>query len=331
MDIINVKDLCKTYKVVKRDSGFGNAIKSFFKRDYRYVKAVQNVSFSIKKGEIVGYIGPNGAGKSTTIKMLSGILKPDSGEMIINGMDPVKDRIKYVREIGVVFGQKSQLWWDIPAIESFDLLKDIYKIPDQEYVKIRDELIQLLNLEEVVKLPVRGLSLGERMKCELVASLLHNPKILFLDEPTIGLDAISKVIVRDFIKKINKEKKVTVILTTHDMADIESLADRVIVIGNGRKLYDGDIDDIKRKYSNEKIIEIYYDKLKEIPNIKNTEVISNDNRVIKIKIDNKAVTASDVTREYSKVCEIKDINVLSSPIDDIIYKLYEDFEIWDYI
>lgn len=327
MDIINVKDLCKTYKVVKRDSGFGNAIKSFFKRDYRYVKAVQNVSFSIKKGEIVGYIGPNGAGKSTTIKMLSGILKPDSGEMIINGMDPVKDRIKYVREIGVVFGQKSQLWWDIPAIESFDLLKDIYKIPDQEYVKIRDELIQLLNLEEVVKLPVRGLSLGERMKCELVASLLHNPKILFLDEPTIGLDAISKVIVRDFIKKINKEKKVTVILTTHDMADIESLADRVIVIGNGRKLYDGDIDDIKRKYSNEKIIEIYYDKLKEIPNIKNTEVISNDNGVIKIKIDNKAVTASDVTREYSKVCEIKDINVLSSPIDDIIYKLYEDFEI----
>lgn len=327
MDIINVKDLCKTYKVVKRDSGFGNAIKSFFKRDYRYVKAVQNVSFSIKKGEIVGYIGPNGAGKSTTIKMLSGILKPDSGEMIINGMDPVKDRIKYVREIGVVFGQKSQLWWDIPAIESFDLLKDIYKIPDQEYLKIRDELIQLLNLEEVVKLPVRGLSLGERMKCELVASLLHNPKILFLDEPTIGLDAISKVIVRDFIKKINKEKKVTVILTTHDMADIESLADRVIVIGNGRKLYDGDIDDIKRKYSNEKIIEIYYDKLKEIPNIKNTEVISNDNRVIKIKIDNKAVTASDVTREYSKVCEIKDINVLSSPIDDIIYKLYEDFEI----
>lgn len=327
MDIINVKDLCKTYKVVKRDSGFGNAIKSFFKRDYRYVKAVQNVSFSIKKGEIVGYIGPNGAGKSTTIKMLSGILKPDSGEMIINGMDPVKDRIKYVREIGVVFGQKSQLWWDIPAIESFDLLKDIYKIPDQEYLKIRDELIQLLNLEEVVKLPVRGLSLGERMKCELVASLLHNPKILFLDEPTIGLDAISKVIVRDFIKKINKDKEVTVILTTHDMADIESLADRVIVIGNGRKLYDGDIDDIKRKYSNEKIIEIYYDKLKEIPNIKNTEVISNDNRVIKIKIDNKAVTASDVTREYSKVCEIKDINVLSSPIDDIIYKLYEDFEI----
>lgn len=327
MDIINVKNLCKTYKVVKRDAGFKNALKSFFKREYRYIKAVQDVSFTIREGEIVGYIGPNGAGKSTTIKMLSGILKPDSGEMLINGMNPVNDRIKYVKEIGVVFGQKSQLWWDIPAIESFDLLRDIYKVPEEEYIKTRDELIKLLNLEEIVKMPVRGLSLGERMKCELVASLLHNPKILFLDEPTIGLDAISKVIVRDFIKKINKEKKVTVILTTHDMADIESLADRVIVIGNGRKLYDGNMDDIKRKYSNEKIVEIYYDNLKRIPNIKNTEIISNENGVIKIKIDNKAVTASDVTMEYSKVCEIKDINVLSSPIDDIIYKLYEDFEI----
>ena len=327
MDIINVKNLCKTYKVSKRDSGFKNALKSFFKREYKYIKAVQDVSFTIREGEIVGYIGPNGAGKSTTIKMLSGILKPDSGKMIINGMDPVNDRIKYVKEIGVVFGQKSQLWWDIPAIESFDLLRDIYKVPNDEYVKTRDELIKLLELEEIVKMPVRQLSLGQRMKCELVASLLHNPKILFLDEPTIGLDAISKVIVRDFIKKINKEKKLTVILTTHDMADIESLADRVIVIGNGKKLYDGDINDIKKKYSNEKIVEIYYDKLKEIPKIKNTEIISNDNGVIKIKIDNRVVTASDVTSEYSKICEIKDINVLSSPIDDIIYKLYEDFKI----
>ena len=327
MDIINVKNLCKTYKVAKRDSGFKNALKSFFKRDYRYILAVQDVSFTIREGEIVGYIGPNGAGKSTTIKMLSGILKPDSGEMLINGMNPVNDRIKYVKEIGVVFGQKSQLWWDIPAIESFDLLRDIYKVPEEEYIKTRDELIKLLNLEEIVKIPVRGLSLGERMKCELVASLLHNPKILFLDEPTIGLDAVSKVVVRDFIKKINKEKKVTVILTTHDMADIESLANRVIVIGNGKKLYDGNIDDIKKKYSNEKIVEIYYENLKKIPNIKNTEIISNDNGVVKIKIDNKEVTASDITMEYSKVCEIKDINVLSSPIDDIIYKLYEDFKI----
>ena len=327
MDIINVKNLCKSYRVVKREAGFINAFKSFFKREYKTVKAVNDVTFTIKKGEIVGYIGPNGAGKSTTIKMLSGILKPDSGSITVNGLNPVTDRIKHVRDIGVVFGQKSQLWWDIPAVESFDLLKEIYKIPDKQYLKTRDELIELLNIQEIVKVPVRNLSLGERMKCELVASLLHDPKILFLDEPTIGLDAISKVIVRDFIKKINKEKKVTVILTTHDMADIESLADRVIVIGNGRILYDGDMDDIKKKYSSEKIVEIYYENLKSVPVIKDTEVISNSNGVIKVKIDSKKVTVSEVTIEYSKKCEIKDINVLSSPIDDIIYKLYEDFEI----
>ncbi len=327
MDIINVKGLCKSYNVASRDSGFKNALKAFFKRKYKIIKAVQDVTFTIKEGEIVGYIGPNGAGKSTTIKMLAGILQPDSGEIIIDKMNPVTDRKKYVKNIGVVFGQKSQLWWDIPAVESFDLLKEIYKIPDEEYVNTRDELVKLLGIQDVIKVPVRGLSLGERMKCELVASLLHNPKILFLDEPTIGLDAISKVVVRDFIKKINKEKKVTVILTTHDMADIESLANRVIVIGSGKKLYDGDIDDIKRKYSNEKIVEIYYENLQELPKIKDTEVVDNSNGIIKVKIDSRKLTVSDVTREYTKVCEIKDINVLSLPIDDIIYKLYEDFMI----
>jgi len=327
MDIICVKELCKSYKVVKRNSGFKNAIKSFFKREYEEIKAVDNITFTVKEGEIVGYIGPNGAGKSTTIKMLSGILKPDIGEILINEMNPVVDRIKYVREIGVVFGQKSQLWWDIPAAESFDLLKDIYKIPDVEYNKTRNELVSLLELEEVIKIPVRQLSLGQRMKCELVASLLHNPKILFLDEPTIGLDAISKVVVRDFIKKINKEKKVTVILTTHDMADIETLASRVIVIGHGKKLYDGSISDIKKKYSKEKIVEIYYDKMKKIPKIDNTEIISNENNIMRIKIDSSKVSVSKITMEYSKVCEIRDINVILQNIDDIIYKLYEEFKI----
>ena len=294
MDIINVKNLSKSYKVVKRNSGFWNAIKSFFKREYKIVNAVNGVTFSIKKGEIVGYIGPNGAGKSTTIKMLSGILKPDSGSIMIDGMNPVIDRKKYVKEIGVVFGQKSQLWWDIPAIESFDLLREIYDIPSDEYNKTLDELVNLLKIEEIIKLPVRQLSLGERMKCELVASLLHNPKILFLDEPTIGLDAVSKVIVRDFIKKINMDKKVTVILTSHDMADIESLAERIIIIGNGEKLYDGDITTIKKKYSNEKVIEIYYDKLKSLPKIKNCVVVSNENGIVKVKIDSKKISVSDV-------------------------------------
>ena len=328
MDIIQVNALSKEYKVAKRNSGIKNALKSFVKRDWRIVKAVDDVSFSIKEGEIVGYIGPNGAGKSTTIKMLSGILKPDSGTINIMGMDPTVDRIKYVKEIGVVFGQKSQLWWDIPAEDSFDLLKDIYKIPDDEYEKNKKELIEILHLEEIVKSPVRQLSLGERMKCELVASLLHSPKILFLDEPTIGLDAVSKVIVRDFIKKINKIRKVTIILTTHDMADIESLTDRLIMIGHGRKLYDGSVRDIKKKYSNEKIVEIIYEgNIKKKPSIKDMNIVEEGAGIIRIKIDTSKVRVSDIVYEYSSVCEIKDINVIETGIDDIIYKLYTEFQV----
>lgn len=328
MDIIQVNALSKEYKVAKRNSGIKNALKSFVKRDWRIVKAVDDVSFSIKEGEIVGYIGPNGAGKSTTIKMLSGILKPDSGTINIMGMDPTVDRIKYVKEIGVVFGQKSQLWWDIPAEDSFDLLKDIYKIPDDEYEKNKKELIEILHLEEIVKSPVRQLSLGERMKCELVASLLHSPKILFLDEPTIGLDAVSKVIVRDFIKKINKIRKVTIILTTHDMADIESLTDRLIMIGHGRKLYDGSVRDIKKKYSNEKIVEIIYEgDIKKKPSIKDMNIVEEGAGIIRIKIDTRKVRVSDIVYEYSSVCEIKDINVIETGIDDIIYKLYTEFQV----
>lgn len=328
MDIIQVKDLSKEYKIVRRDSGIKNAFKSFIKREYRIVRAVDKVSFSIKKGEIVGYIGPNGAGKSTTIKMLSGILKPDEGIINIMGMDPTVDRIKYVREIGVVFGQKSQLWWDIPAEDSFDLLKDIYKIPDDEYEKNKQELVKILHLEEIIKSPVRQLSLGERMKCELVASLLHSPKILFLDEPTIGLDAISKVIVRDFIKKINKLRKITVILTTHDMADIESLTDRLIMIGHGKKLYDGSVKDIKKKYSNEKIVEVIYEGIlkDKIVNDK-IDILEESQGLIRMKIDTRKIMVSDIVRKYSEVCEIKDINVIETGIDDIIYKLYKEYQV----
>lgn len=328
MDIIQVKDLSKEYKIVRRDSGIKNAFKSFIKREYRIVRAVDKVSFSIKKGEIVGYIGPNGAGKSTTIKMLSGILKPDEGIINIMGMDPTVDRIKYVREIGVVFGQKSQLWWDIPAEDSFDLLKDIYKISDDEYEKNKQELVKILHLEEIIKSPVRQLSLGERMKCELVASLLHSPKILFLDEPTIGLDAISKVIVRDFIKKINKLRKITVILTTHDMADIESLTDRLIMIGHGKKLYDGSVKDIKKKYSNEKIVEVIYEGIlkDKIVNDK-IDILEESQGLIRMKIDTRKIMVSDIVRKYSEVCEIKDINVIETGIDDIIYKLYKEYQV----
>ena len=231
MSLIYVNNISKQFKVAQRPSGLKNAIRSFFKRDYKIIDAIKNVSFKINKGEIVGYIGPNGAGKSTTIKILSGILVPDSGVCKVKGFVPYNERDKYVKHIGVVFGQRSQLWWDIPAEDTFDLLKDVYVIPNDKFIKIKNELIEKLNLKDFINVPVRQLSLGQRMRCEIAASLLHSPEILFLDEPTIGLDAVSKTIVRDFIKKLNKEKKTTVILTTHDLSDIEALAKRIILIG----------------------------------------------------------------------------------------------------
>ena len=239
MSFINVSHISKTFKVAKKQSGLLATLKSFVKREYKYIDAIKDISFNIEEGSIVGYIGQNGAGKSTTIKILSGILIPDSGECTIDGLTPWKDRKEYVAKIGVVFGQRSQLWWDIPADDTFNLLKDIYKIDEDKFKEKKEYLTKLLNIEDIIHVPVRQLSLGQRMRCEIAASLLHEPKILFLDEPTIGLDALSKQIVRDFIKKINKEQKVTVILTTHDMSDIEALAKRIIMIGNGEIIYDG--------------------------------------------------------------------------------------------
>lgn len=327
MSFIIVKNLNKTFKVLQRDSGLINAFKSLFKRNYKYVKAVNDISFEINKGEIVAYIGPNGAGKSTTIKMLTGILKPDSGYIRVDGFNPFIDRVKYVKNIGVVFGQKSQLWWDIPVEDSFLLLKDIYKISDKEYEKTKEELIELLNLKEFLKTPVRQLSLGQRMRCEIAASLLHNPKILFLDEPTIGLDAISKLQVRKFIKEINKKKKVTIILTSHDMTDIEALTNRIIVIGHGKKLYDGSLNDIKHKFSKNKQVEIIYKKLSSIPKIKDVEVIKKQNDRVLLNVDMNTNSISKVIREYSKICEIEDVNVFENNIDDIIVKLYKEYNL----
>ena len=243
--MIEFHNICKSYRVAKRESGFGNAVKSVFKREYSIINAIDNISFSISDGEMVGYIGPNGAGKSTTIKILSGILTPDSGTCLVNSQVPWKDRKEYVRQIGVVFGQRSQFWWDIPVMDSFELLQAIYSIPAPKYHDKLDELTQLLNLEELLKTPTRQLSLGQRMRCEIAASLLHEPKLLFLDEPTIGLDAVSKIAVRDFIKKMNEEHKTTVILTTHDMQDIEAITNRVILIGKGQKLLDGTLKDLR--------------------------------------------------------------------------------------
>lgn len=245
--MIEMQHVSKAYRIAKRSAGFKAACRQLFHREYEEILALDDVSFTIGDGEIVSYMGPNGAGKSSTIKILSGILTPDSGNCIIDGLVPWKDRMKHVAGIGVVFGQRSQLWWDIPVIDSFELLKDIYRVDQQQYGRNLEELTALLNLEELLKTPTRQLSLGQRMRCEIAASLIHNPRILFLDEPTIGLDAVSKLAVRDFVKKQNREHGTTVILTTHDMQDIAALAERVILIGRGRILLDGTLDDIRRE------------------------------------------------------------------------------------
>ena len=245
--MIEFQDISKSYRRTRRGAGFGSAVKSLFQAEYDTVRAIDHISFSIQRGEMVGYIGPNGAGKSTTIKILSGILTPDGGMCLVDGQVPWEDRKEYVRRIGVVFGQRSQLWWDIPVEESFELLQAIYSVPMPRYRNTLEELTQLLHLEELLKTPVRQLSLGQRMRCEIAASLLHEPELLFLDEPTIGLDAVSKLAVRDFIKKRNEEHKTTVILTTHDMQDIEAIASRVILIGKGKKLMDGTLEELRRE------------------------------------------------------------------------------------
>lgn len=257
--MITMEHVCKSYKVAKRNAGFGEACKALFHREYEEIHALNDVSFTIQDGEMVGYIGPNGAGKSSTIKILSGILTPDSGTVSVDGRVPWKNRIDHVRQIGVVFGQRSQLWWDVPVIDSFELLKDIYSIPSHTYQNNLEELTELLNLKELLRSPARQLSLGQRMRCEIAASLLHSPKILFLDEPTIGLDAVSKLAVREFIKKQNELHKTTVILTTHDMQDIEALSKRIILIGKGSILLDGTLEDIKKGDANidETVAELY--------------------------------------------------------------------------
>lgn len=259
--MITMEHVCKSYKIAKRNAGFSEACKALFHREYDTVHALKDVSFTIKDGEMVGYIGPNGAGKSSTIKILSGILTPDSGNVLVDGRIPYKNRIEHVREIGVVFGQRSQLWWDVPVIDSFELLKDIYSISTPKYQENLDELTELLNLSELLRSPARQLSLGQRMRCEIAASLLHSPRILFLDEPTIGLDAVSKLAVRDFILTQNKTHKTTVILTTHDMQDIEALASRIILIGKGEILMDGTLDDIKHGNENidQTVAQLYHD------------------------------------------------------------------------
>lgn len=324
--MIELKNVCKTFKVAKRNAGFGEAVKSLFCRDYTYVQALNDVSFTVNDGEMVGYIGPNGAGKSSTVKIMSGILTPDSGECIINGRTPWKDRVDHVRDIGVVFGQRSQLWWDVPVIDSFELIRDIYKVSREDYKKSLSSLTELLNLSEILKTPARQLSLGQRMRCEIAASLLHNPKILFLDEPTIGLDASSKIAVREFIKSINKQNKTTVILTTHDMQDIEALTDRILLIGKGRILLDGTLAELKKRHSAFKTITVDYTGEK-LPACEKYKVTKDGDGRGEIIIDTRVITASQAISFISDHVEIKDISVAGETIDETVVSLYKEFAI----
>lgn len=275
----------------------------------------------------MGIYGPNGAGKSTTIKIMCGILNPSSGECIINGKVPYKERKEYVKDIGVVFGQRSQLWWDVPPDDSFYLLRDIYKIPKNDFESTRAMLIDALDLSQIIKTPTRQLSLGQRMRCEIAASLLHRPKILFLDEPTIGLDAVSKIAVRKFVKDLNKEYGTTVILTTHDMQDIEALTNRIILIGKGRLLYDGALTDVRKKYSSKFIMSVQYEYTDKKINIKNVDIVEQNEQRAVLKFNSNIIKMQDVISYLAKQVNVLDVQVESSPIEEVIAKMYKDMKI----
>ncbi|WP_257351057.1 ABC transporter ATP-binding protein [Pseudalkalibacillus decolorationis] len=325
--MITVEGLSKSFKVPKRSSGLRQATKALFHREHTIVDALKDISFSIEPGEIVGYIGPNGAGKSTTIKVMSGILVPDAGTCTIMGYTPWKDRVSYVQNIGVVFGQRSQLWWDVPVIDSFELLRDIYKIPEVEYKDNLDLLVETLELQSLLHSPVRQLSLGQRMRCEIAASLLPSPKILFLDEPTIGLDAVSKIAVRQFINTINKEKGVTIILTTHDMFDIEALADRVLLIGKGSILYDGKLNELRNRFGTHKTITVDYREHAKRFDIPGTSLLSWSSERAIFSVDTEQTMVSEVITQLSNQVELIDISIDAQPIEDIIVQLYKEYQI----
>jgi ABC-2 type transport system ATP-binding protein len=321
---ITVADLKKTYRVAHRPAGIGNALRSLVHRQYTTVTALKGVSFTVDEGEIVGYIGPNGAGKSTTVKILSGILVPDSGRCEIMGLVPWRRRLEHVRRIGVVFGQRSQLWWDVPVIDSFELLRDIYAVPVREYRSTRDELVQRLALAELLEVPARQLSMGQRMRCEIAASLLHRPQLLFLDEPTIGLDAVSKLALRDFIRQLNREHGTTVILTTHDLDDIEALCSRVMVIGRGAILHDGCLADLRRSYGRLRRLTVEFAAAPGLLDLGPVERVTVAGNRAEIAFDPNRVSPANLIARVARVCPARDLMVESLPIEEIIANMYRE-------
>ena len=327
--VIDIKNITKEFKVLNRREGLAGSIKDLFSRDYKIVKAVDNITMSIGQGEIVGYLGPNGAGKSTTIKMMTGVLEPTSGEILVNGKLPYRNRSKNAQNIGVVFGQRSQLWWALPLVESFKLLKDIYQISDEQYDGMMKLYQSLVDIEPLLHKPVRQMSLGQRTLSDILAAFLHDPKIVFLDEPTIGLDVSMKSKIRTLIQALNKEKNTTVILTTHDMGDVDALCRRIVIIDKGRMLYDNDISHLKGFFGSYRTLKIRVDGdlskesaviAKEFPEFK----VSADDEWISLLVDEDKRTIMDVFTGLQKKRRISDMQLEEISTEDVIRKIYEE-------
>ncbi len=324
---VQAEGLTKDFRMFQRKEGVRGAIENLFVRRHTNVRAVDGVSFAIRPGEMVGYIGPNGAGKSTTVKMLTGILEPTSGQAVVNGFVPYRDRARYTHTIGVVFGQRTQLWWDIAVVESFRLLQRIYEVSESDYLARMEMFDQVLEIKRYLHTPVRKLSLGERMRCDLAASLIHNPPLLFLDEPTIGLDVVAKTNVRQFLKEINKRFGTTMLLTTHDLADIEELCKRLMIIDHGRVLFDGALALLKRQLWRQMQIKI---ELKEKDQAAALEALALnsidrervDELTYRLSFDREQHTAGEVIRQIVAAVDVRDIFIQEEPIEEIVRRIY---------
>ena len=323
MPIITVEHLSKHFKVYRRRTGFWGNLSSTVSRKYDIVKAVDDVNFSLERGELVGYIGANGAGKSTTIKMLTGILVPTSGHVDVMGLTPYRHRKENTRRIGVVFGQRTQLWWDLPVIDSFELLKHIYEIPQNLYKQNLEFFSEMLQLQPFLSTPVRRLSLGQRMRCDLTAALLHNPEILYLDEPTIGLDVVAKEQVRQFLRQVNAERQVTVILTTHDLNDVEQVCQRLIIIDSGKIIYDGGIDALKKRYGKTRMLIVDLAQPYSDIQLEGVDLTRRDGNRIWLAFDRDTISASEVIAQLTVRYEIQDLTISEPEIEEIVRRIYE--------
>ena len=323
MPIITVEHLSKHFKVYKRRTGFWGNLSSTVSRQHDIIKAVDDVNFSLERGELVGYIGANGAGKSTTIKMLTGILVPTSGHIDVMGLTPYRHRKENTRRIGVVFGQRTQLWWDLPVIDSFELLKHIYEIPQNLYKQNLEFFSELLQLQPFLSTPVRRLSLGQRMRCDLTAALLHNPEILYLDEPTIGLDVVAKEQVRQFLRQVNAERQVTVILTTHDLNDVEKVCQRLVIIDSGKIIYDGGIDALKKRYGKTRMLIVDLAQVYSDIQLDDVDLTRRDGNRIWLAFDRDTISASEVIAQLTARYEIQDLTISEPEIEEIVRRIYE--------